>query len=82
VGSRDRLSYALIGDTVNLASRIQNLTKEARCEILASEATVSRLKGRVRIGRRFVKHVAGREAPVTVYEILPTSPDQSRIPRD
>ena len=33
----DRLSCALIGNTVNLTSRVQDLTKNLACDILASE---------------------------------------------
>ncbi|MBU0514462.1 MAG: HAMP domain-containing protein, partial [Proteobacteria bacterium] len=39
IGSPDRLSYLLVGDTVNLASRIQGLTKEFKTDILVSAAT-------------------------------------------
>ncbi len=39
VGSRRKLSYAMVGDTVNIASRIQDLTKELKCEILISGQT-------------------------------------------
>lgn len=39
VGSRHKLSYAMVGDTVNIASRIQDLTKELKTEILISGKT-------------------------------------------
>jgi hypothetical protein len=45
IGGAERLSYALVGDPVNLASRIQGLTKDFKVEILISEATRVRLDG-------------------------------------
>jgi class 3 adenylate cyclase len=42
-GSEDQPSYALIGDTVNLASRLQELNKEFDTEIIISESTRSNL---------------------------------------
>ena len=39
IGGAERLSYALVGDPVNLASRIQGLTKDFKVDILISEAT-------------------------------------------
>ncbi|HET6366045.1 MAG TPA: adenylate/guanylate cyclase domain-containing protein, partial [Pseudomonadales bacterium] len=47
IGSRERLSYALVGDAVNLASRIQGLTKELGGDILVSGTTHARLGGRI-----------------------------------
>jgi adenylate cyclase len=43
IGSPDRLSYLLVGDTVNLASRLQSLTKEFGTRMIISNATYSRL---------------------------------------
>ena len=45
IGGAERLSYALVGDPVNLASRIQGLTKDFKVDILISDATRSRLDG-------------------------------------
>lgn len=45
IGSPERLSYLLVGDTVNLASRLQTLTKNIGCEILLSKATFEHLSG-------------------------------------
>jgi adenylate cyclase len=39
IGSQERSSYALVGDTVNLASRIQGLTKDFSCDIILSQTT-------------------------------------------
>ena len=43
IGSPDRLSYLLVGDTVNLASRLQSLTKEVGTEMIISADTYARL---------------------------------------
>ena len=50
IGGAERLSYALVGDPVNLASRIQGLTKDFKVDILISDATrePARRRGRGR----------------------------------
>ena len=69
-GSEDRLSYALIGNTVNLASRMQNLTKLFHCDILISEETVKRLQHPYDLKEQPPQQVKGYSRPVTVYQVL------------
>jgi adenylate cyclase len=69
IGGAERLSYALVGDPVNLASRIQGLTKDFKVDILISEATRQRLDG-VAVEELPTVRVKGRAEDVNVYKVV------------
>jgi class 3 adenylate cyclase/uncharacterized membrane protein affecting hemolysin expression len=69
-GSEDQLSYSLIGDTVILASRIQDLTKEIHCDILASEETAKRVRRQFELKKELPRMVRGRTKPIVVYRVI------------
>lgn len=67
IGSPERLSYALVGDPVNLASRMQGLTKEVGGVVLVSGDTVRRLRDPGELEALPAVRVKGRLAEVEVY---------------
>jgi adenylate cyclase len=70
VGSADRLSYALVGDSVNVASRIQDLTKQVGADILVSGTTRGRLDRGPALEALPAMRVKGRSAEVAVYRLV------------
>jgi adenylate cyclase len=70
IGGAERLSYALVGDPVNLASRIQGLTKDFRVDILISEATRKSIDPAVTVEELPAVRVKGRAEEVNVYKVV------------
>jgi len=69
IGSSRRMEYTAIGDTVNLASRLESATKELGVGILISEYTHNALRGSFRFKNMGAVHVKGRVDPVLTYSV-------------
>jgi adenylate cyclase len=69
IGSAERHSYALVGDPVNLASRIQSLNKEFGSDILVSGETRRRLNSRFELVQLPAVRVKGKSVEVEVYRL-------------
>ncbi|MEO6863123.1 MAG: adenylate/guanylate cyclase domain-containing protein [Microcoleus sp.] len=73
LGGKTRLEYGVIGDSVNIASRLESCEKDRQedtCRILIAEETLVHLEGKFEVESWGALPLKGREQKVNVYRVL------------
>jgi class 3 adenylate cyclase len=69
-GTQRRATYTCVGDTVNLAARLESYTKVAKQPILIDEATRQSLSDTIKVENLGLVEIAGKNQEVKVYSVL------------
>jgi adenylate cyclase len=70
IGGGGKLEFTLIGDAVNVAARVEQLTKTTGDTILLTQQTVDALRAPTGVVNQGAHTVKGKAAPVTVYGLV------------
>lgn len=70
IGSQKRMDYTVIGDGVDISSRLEGTTKEYGCDIILSEYTYQHCQDRIWVRELDRICVRGKTKPISIYELI------------